>query len=62
MPPGPAVAVSTGVSMYLTKDAVAATLRQVVALAPRPTIAVALLEDFLRFLRRKRCFLKECRQ
>ena len=30
----PAIVVSTGVSMYLTKDANAATLRQVAALAP----------------------------
>src|SRR5579872_3633168 len=30
----PAIVASTGVSMYLTKDAIAATLRQVAALAP----------------------------
>jgi methyltransferase (TIGR00027 family) len=36
----PAVVASTGVSMYLTKDAVAATLRQVAALAPRSTLAM----------------------
>src|SRR5512138_2096040 len=33
----PAVVASTGVSMYLTKDAIAATLRQVAALAPGST-------------------------
>ncbi len=32
----PAIVASTGVSMYLTKDAIAATLRQVAALAPAP--------------------------
>jgi methyltransferase (TIGR00027 family) len=31
----PAVVVSTGVTMYLTKEAIAATLRQVALLAPR---------------------------
>ncbi|WP_394840913.1 class I SAM-dependent methyltransferase [Pendulispora brunnea] len=36
----PAVVVSTGVSMYLTKEAIAATLRQVAALAPRSTLAM----------------------
>jgi len=36
----PAVVASTGVSMYLTKDAIAATLRQVAALAPRSTLAM----------------------
>jgi methyltransferase (TIGR00027 family) len=39
----PAVVVSTGVSMYLTKDATAATLRQVSALAPGSTFAMAFL-------------------
>jgi methyltransferase (TIGR00027 family) len=39
----PAVVVSTGVSMYLTKDAVAATLRQVAALAPGSTLAMTFL-------------------
>jgi methyltransferase (TIGR00027 family) len=34
----PAVVASTGVSMYLTKDAIAATLRQVSALAPGSTL------------------------
>ena len=36
----PAVVVSTGVSMYLTKEAVLATLRQVAALAPGSTLAM----------------------
>lgn len=39
----PAIVASTGVSMYLTKDAIAATLRQVAALAPRSTLAVTFL-------------------
>jgi methyltransferase (TIGR00027 family) len=39
----PAVVVSTGVSMYLTKDAVMATLRQVAALAPGSTFAMSFL-------------------
>src|SRR5512146_732607 len=39
-PGRPAVVASTGVSMYLTKDAVAATLRQVAALAPGSTLAM----------------------
>ena len=39
----PAVVASTGVSMYLTKDAVAATLRQVAALAPNSTLAMTFL-------------------
>ena len=39
----PAVVVSTGVSMYLTKDAIAATLRQVAALAPASTFAMTFL-------------------
>jgi methyltransferase (TIGR00027 family) len=39
----PAVVASTGVSMYLTKDANAATLRQVAALAPRSTLAMSFL-------------------
>jgi methyltransferase (TIGR00027 family) len=39
----PAVVASTGVSMYLTKDAIAATLRQVAALAPRSTLAMTFL-------------------
>ena len=36
----PAIVVSTGVSMHLTKDAIVATLRQVAALAPCPTLAM----------------------
>ena len=39
----PAIVVSTGVSMYLTKDANAATLRQVAALAPGSTLAMTFL-------------------
>lgn len=39
----PAVVASTGVSMYLTRDAIAATLRQVAALAPRSTLAMTFL-------------------
>jgi len=39
----PAVVVSTGVSMYLTKDAIMATLRQVAALAPGSTFAMTFL-------------------
>jgi methyltransferase (TIGR00027 family) len=39
----PAVVVSTGVSMYLTKEAVLATLRQVAALAPGSTLAMTFL-------------------
>lgn len=37
------VVVSTGVSMYLTKDAIAATLRQVAALAPGSTLAMTFI-------------------
>src|ERR1700676_4282573 len=36
----PAVVGSTGVSMYLTKAAIAATLRQVAMVAPRSTLAI----------------------
>lgn len=36
----PAVVASTGVSMYLTPDATAATLRQIAALAPGSTLAM----------------------
>ncbi|WP_394830238.1 class I SAM-dependent methyltransferase [Pendulispora rubella] len=36
----PAVVASTGVSMYLTKDAITTTLRQVAALAPGSTLAM----------------------
>jgi methyltransferase (TIGR00027 family) len=53
-PGQPAVVVSTGVSMYLTKDANAATLRQMADLAPASTFAMTfllptdLVEDALR--------------
>jgi methyltransferase (TIGR00027 family) len=39
----PAVVASTGVSMYLTREAVAATLRQVAALAPGSTFAMTFM-------------------
>jgi methyltransferase (TIGR00027 family) len=39
----PAIVVSTGVSMYLTKDANVATLRQVAALAPGSMLAMTFL-------------------
>ena len=39
----PAVVASTGVSMYLTKDATAATLRQLATLAPGSTLAMTFL-------------------
>jgi methyltransferase (TIGR00027 family) len=39
----PAVVASTGVSMYLTKEAIVATLRQVAALAPGSTLAMSFL-------------------
>ena len=39
----PAIVVSTGVSMYLTRDANAATLQQVAALAPGSTLAMTFL-------------------
>ena len=39
----PAVVASTGVSMYLTRDAVAATMCQVAALAPGSTLAMTFL-------------------
>jgi methyltransferase (TIGR00027 family) len=42
-PSRPAVVASTGVSMYLTKDAIAATLRQVAALAPGSTLAMTFI-------------------
>ena len=42
-PGRPAVVVSTGVSMYLTKDANAATLRQIAALAAGSTLAMTFL-------------------
>jgi methyltransferase (TIGR00027 family) len=42
-PGQPAVVVSTGVTMYLTKDATAATLRQLAGLAPTSTLAMTFL-------------------
>jgi methyltransferase (TIGR00027 family) len=39
----PAVVASTGVSMYLTKDAITATLRKVAAMAPGSTLAMTFL-------------------
>jgi methyltransferase (TIGR00027 family) len=39
----PAVVASTGVSMYLTKGAITATLRQVAALAPGSTLAMTFI-------------------
>lgn len=39
----PAVIASTGVSMYLTKEAIAATLRQIATLAPNSTFAMTFL-------------------
>jgi methyltransferase (TIGR00027 family) len=39
----PAVVASTGVSMYLTKDAIEATLRQVAALAPGSTLVMSFM-------------------
>ncbi|MFD9210896.1 class I SAM-dependent methyltransferase [Streptomyces sioyaensis] len=39
----PTVIVSTGVSMYLTKDATTATLRQIAGLAPGSTLAMTFL-------------------
>lgn len=39
----PAVVASTGVSMYLTQDAIEATLRQVAALAPNSTLAMTFM-------------------
>lgn len=39
----PAVAASTGVSMYLTQEANLATLRQIAALAPGSTLAMTFL-------------------
>ena len=39
----PAVVASTGVSMYLTRDAIAATLRQLAALAPGSTFAMSFM-------------------
>lgn len=42
-PQQPAVVASTGVSMYLTREAILATLRQVAALAPRTTLAMSFM-------------------
>lgn len=42
-PGRPAVVASTGVSMYLSEEAVLATLRQVAALAPGSTLAMSFL-------------------
>jgi O-methyltransferase involved in polyketide biosynthesis len=42
----PAVVVSTGVSMYLSKDAIESTLRQVAALAPGSTFAMTFMLPF----------------
>jgi methyltransferase (TIGR00027 family) len=42
-PARPAVVASTGVSMYVTRDAVMATLRQVAALAPGSTLAMSFM-------------------
>ena len=39
----PAIVASTGVSMYLTREAIAATLRQVAALAPGSTRAMSFM-------------------
>lgn len=39
----PAVVASTGVSMYLTKDAITATLRQIAELTPGSTLAMTFL-------------------
>jgi len=39
----PAVVASTGVTMYLTRDAIAATLRQIATLAPRSTLAMTFI-------------------
>ena len=39
----PAIVASTGVSMYLTREAIAATLRQVAALAPGSTLAMSFM-------------------
>ena len=42
-PARPAVVSSAGVSMYVTKDAIAATLRKVAALAPGSTLVMSFL-------------------
>jgi methyltransferase (TIGR00027 family) len=43
-----AVVASTGVSMYLTRDAITATLRQVAALAPGSTLVMSFMLPFER--------------
>ncbi len=45
-PGRPAVLSSAGVSMYLTRDAIAATLRKVASLAPGSTLAMTFLVPF----------------
>ena len=42
-PDRPAVVASTGVSMYLTQEAIVATLRQVAAFAPGSTLAISFM-------------------
>src|SRR5262249_25038716 len=42
-PQRPAVVASTGVSMYLTKEAIEATLRQIATLAPGSTLAMSFM-------------------
>ncbi len=42
-PSQPAIVASTGVSMYLTKEAIAATLRRIAALAPGSKLAMSFL-------------------
>jgi methyltransferase (TIGR00027 family) len=42
-PAQPAVVASTGVSMYLTREAIAATLQQVATLAPGSTLAMSFM-------------------
>jgi len=42
-PACPAIVASTGVSMYLTEDAIAATLRQAAALAPGSTLVMSFM-------------------
>jgi methyltransferase (TIGR00027 family) len=42
-PNQPAIVASTGVSLYLTKDAITATLHQVAALAPGSTLAMTFI-------------------
>jgi len=42
-PKRPAVVASTGVSMYLTRDAIMTTLRQVASLAPGSTLAMSFM-------------------